>query len=205
VDATFGIHANEMDRAEAFRNPLGEQIKWPAAVPFCLRQSECGHLSIVADKQGVADEDGVIPRLAFNRLKPPPLFEGAGRSSDEGDFSFFRHDQEQVLVFQQENLTAPVASAPPNAIARRDIHANEIASVESVYAVVPYDEIAEVGLQSIRSPDLFRFPFAVRKVSSNTSHSRFLASTEQDIAAREKGGLDDPRSTWPIVVPEKFP
>ena len=52
------------------------------------RQPERSHLFAVANEQHVADEDGMVPRLAVDRLEPADLGEPVDGCRDERDVPF---------------------------------------------------------------------------------------------------------------------
>src|SRR2546428_4570536 len=89
------------------------------ATPSVARegQPERGHLLAVANQQDVAGQRRVVPGLALDRRKPRELPELVRGRRDQRQLTLLRQHQQQVLVGQQEELAAAVASALPLALA----------------------------------------------------------------------------------------
>src|SRR5438034_1256946 len=88
-------------------------------------QPERGHLLAVANQQEVADDHRVVPGLAVERWNPRELRELVGGRRDERQLAVLRRHQQQVLIGQQNELAAAVASALPFALAVLEIDACE--------------------------------------------------------------------------------
>jgi len=77
-----------------------------------LRQPECSHLVTVSDYQDIANQCRVVPCLAFNSREPCKFFKLFRIRFNQYKFSFFRQNQQNILVGQQEKLTSIARTSP---------------------------------------------------------------------------------------------
>ena len=100
----------------------------------------------------------VLPWIAGTRAS---LGELIGGFLDQRQITFFRHDDQQVLIGQQNHLAVTIPSALPVASSVFDINAREDAAAESKCMPVVDDSVVKAGRQSARSPAL---PFSRQPV-----------------------------------------
>src|SRR5260370_12764145 len=117
-------------------------------------QPERGHLLVVAYQQCVPDQHRMVPGLALDRRESRDLLELVGGRPDQRQLTLLRHHQQQVLLGQQHELAAAVASALPLARAVLEVDARESAAVEAVGMAPVHDEVVEVETQPVRRPTL---------------------------------------------------
>jgi len=94
----------------------------------------------------------MVPCLALDCREPHELAELVGCRHDQRELTLLRQHQQQVLVGQQDELAAAVASALLLAIAVLDIDTREHAAVDAEGMAIMKDEVAEVGLQPGQRP-----------------------------------------------------
>jgi len=90
----------------------------------------------------------MIPRLAINCFEAGEFLELAGRRAYESEFAFIGQYQQQILIGQQQELAAAVATAFPFSFSVSQIDAGQNTSVESKGMAVVNDKVVEIGLQS---------------------------------------------------------
>src|SRR5438477_12256249 len=86
---------------------------------------EAGRLLAGAHIQAAMRDDGMIPRLACDRLELAPLFVHFGFRVHERDFACFREDEEPVLVGKEQHLAVAVAARLPLALSVVEADAGE--------------------------------------------------------------------------------
>jgi hypothetical protein len=77
------------------------------------RQTECGHLVIIANQHDVADQHWMIPSLALEHPEPRELSELVGRRLYQYQLSLLRQHQQHILIGQKHKLTVTVPWALP--------------------------------------------------------------------------------------------
>ena len=91
------------------RGGIGVREVGLARLVFTRARTCRGHLLAVADQQNVADQHGMVPRLAIDRLELCDLFELIDRRRDEHDIPVFGHHEQEILIGQEHELTVAVA------------------------------------------------------------------------------------------------
>ena len=73
----------------------------------------------------------MVPGLAFDGRNSRELSELLRRCRHERDVAVFRKHEQQILIGQQEELSVPVASALPFALAVLGVDASQNAAIEA--------------------------------------------------------------------------
>ena len=104
----------------------------PFLSPTLAGQPECGHLCAVAYQQDITCQHRVIPGFSFDRRDTRQFSELLRDGLDQHQIAFFRNNQQQILICQQDELTAAIAATFPLSLTFFDIDAGERAAVKSV-------------------------------------------------------------------------
>src|ERR1700676_1169801 len=180
------------DRPSQADPPRAATPRTPRPSAAFRRQPERGHLLAVAYQQCVPDQHRMVPGLALDGRESRNLRELVGGRPDQRQLTLLRHHQQQILIGQQDELAAAVASALPLAGAVLEVDAREGAAVEAVGMVPVYDEVVEVGTQPVRRPALADGPAAgpVRDPEAADAEPAGAAGrADQDVAARDQRRL----------------
>src|SRR5689334_5025893 len=100
----------------------------------------------------------MVPSLAFDRGESCQFFKLIWRRVDERQFALFRHDQQHVLVWQEQQLAVAIAATLPLAPAILEVDARQQAPVEAEGVALVNDKIVEIRLQPNGGPALFHRP-----------------------------------------------
>src|SRR5436190_344152 len=116
-------------RSEINRDGIGALFYAVLPVGNRRGQPECRHFLAVANQQHIADQYRMVPRLAVEHRESRDLGELIGRRLDQRQLTVLRRHEQQVLIGQQDELTAAVASALPFALAGLEVDAREDVAV----------------------------------------------------------------------------
>src|SRR5690606_38220312 len=105
--------------------------------------------------------------------------ESFGVSCNEAKLALLRNHKQQVLVGQENELSAAETTAFPLASAVFGIDASEYTAVETERVTIVDHEIIEVRFQSVRGPDFFdnRVHCCLRFANPEQAHS-FVGADE---------------------------
>src|SRR5262245_37036733 len=97
----------------------------------------------------------MVPGLTFDRFESRNFRELIGDRLDQRQFAFFRQDEQQILIGQENELAVAITSTLPFALAVIEVDGGQDAAVEAEGMTFVNDEIVVIGLQSVRRPALF--------------------------------------------------
>src|SRR5689334_16722773 len=127
-------------------------MPWGARSARFEGEPECRHFLAVPDEERVANQHWMIPRLAVDRFEARDLGKLIGNSLHQRKFALFRNHEQQIFIFEQDQLAVSVTSAFPRPMAVAEIDARQDVAVEPEGMTFVNDEVVEVGFQASGGP-----------------------------------------------------
>ena len=150
----------------------------------------------------------MVPRLPLDRLELRNLAILVGRGCHEYEVALLRHDEQKILLGEQEHLAGPVTAALPDALSGLEVDGREDSAIEAVGVSFVDHVVIEVRLQPTRRPALLDLPRAGavggarHREAADAQAVHHFARCRQHIAVLEHLWLDDPHPGFGVVRPE---
>ena len=123
---------------------------------------------------------------------------------EQGYFTLFRHEQQQVLVREQEYLARAIAALFPFQFAFVEGDASEELAGEAIHMITVSDEVVEVRTDGAGFPELLGIPFVAVVSDAQPMRSAVERGAEQEVGVAHGAGLNATGGAveLPFVVPE---
>ena len=128
-----------------------------------LRQFVARRLLAVAHIESAVRHDGMVPRLAVDRVEAAWQLAVLLRCrGDQRNIALLADDEEKILVSEQQHLAGVIAADAPAAFAVLNRDAGQEWAVKAVKIALVDDEIVEIRADRLGGPDLLRRPRRAR-------------------------------------------
>src|SRR4051794_28193673 len=103
----------------------------------------------------------MVPGFALQGLKMAQLFMLVWVRLEKDKLPFFRDDEQEPLVCQENDLSMPIASLSPHSLAGGKIDATERTDIKTVGKSVVHDHVGKFRSHAVGLPTLADCPLAL--------------------------------------------